>query len=835
MNSDIDNNKPKTDNLPQASPLERFKYDQHSTHPERNSNYMPVTMNSGYHSASRDHASSSGMGIGGMTIMTPCSINMTPASSTGLAGFDSAGFEDAANSFMVSPALAISKRGNSKRSPYDLHEQAFVNDPSSSPTVMRDSTSHNSATRYCTPIVTGNNDRRSRHISMSHNQNNMNQYPAVGDGDGGERNYRPSPITGGAYGGSSSGHVDTHNDSYDSHLRHYHRPYPTIRGGQSSPSRFDLESSPRQRLPGESASPQAYETPMVHRGTHSPSDRVTGASSEVPPSQSATNTSSSRQSSNMRSEPGSSSHYFDHPGASNHHPYHGPPPIGGIGGSNSYHRQPSMQNHNHPSYPKDPYHFGPPHHSQPPQMYLQSNTGFFSPYDTHGHMNSMKNSHHPNHHGPPPSHSSEHQHHHHNYGQNYSGSGNNPYHMSTDSSYSQYPHQHHPSSNSHHHIHQTPVDQPQNKRRRVEEKTKKTSSKPPRRKKMYSDFVGVTYNKTHAKYQACITHYRKQHYLGRYKLAVDAARAYDQSAKLLKGEGWKINFQADEDYEAAKAKEVAIIERRRMAADGNSGVSSEGILQYDPTSRMVKEKLGLRMPMSQDPSIVAEKMLADRLSAVAKQAADHADQLKQNGVDITKKNKTICASIRRQSSTNVTNDAKAAAKSAVTPSPNNTQHTSKPTTVLLNEPLMSPAFMESKSPSAETLLAQHSSSSQSPLTSDKPNSNATSSPNVKEKPQTKVKEDKSQQSGSSLKSGNTYISPDPKIKIELKDSDAKDKPSSNVGYNLAENNEQNEEPKKEKEEKLNQNKNGGKDSSKKGGSGGGGALAAASALLMIRH
>ena len=33
------------------------------------------------------------------------------------------------------------------------------------------------------------------------------------------------------------------------------------------------------------------------------------------------------------------------------------------------------------------------------------------------------------------------------------------------------------------------------------------------------------YNKTHAKYQACITHYRKQHYLGRYKLAVDAALA----------------------------------------------------------------------------------------------------------------------------------------------------------------------------------------------------------------------------------------------------------------------------------------------------------------------
>lgn len=73
---------------------------------------------------------------------------------------------------------------------------------------------------------------------------------------------------------------------------------------------------------------------------------------------------------------------------------------------------------------------------------------------------------------------------------------------------------------------------------------------------MYSDFVGVTYNKTHAKYQACITHYRKQHYLGRYKLAVDAALAYDESARLLKGSSWKVNFQKRQDYEEAKQREL---------------------------------------------------------------------------------------------------------------------------------------------------------------------------------------------------------------------------------------------------------------------------------------
>jgi len=78
---------------------------------------------------------------------------------------------------------------------------------------------------------------------------------------------------------------------------------------------------------------------------------------------------------------------------------------------------------------------------------------------------------------------------------------------------------------------------------------------------MYSDYVGVTYNKTHAKYQACITHYRKQHYLGRYKLAVDAALAYDQSARLLKGPSWKVNFPREQDYEAAKAAELESIGR----------------------------------------------------------------------------------------------------------------------------------------------------------------------------------------------------------------------------------------------------------------------------------
>ena len=183
---------------------------------------------------------------------------------------------------------------------------------------------------------------------------------------------------------------------------------------------------------------------------------------------------------------------------------------------------------------------------------------------------------------------------------------------------------------------ETPVEKPPTKRRRTN--PEKALSKPPRRKKMYSDYVGVTYNKTHAKYQACITHYRKQHYLGRYRLAVDAAKAYDDSAKLLKGENWKTNFESDNDYENAKAQEIEMIERQRMKTESN--VSDAIGTQHEKNSQLVKQKLGLRMSLAHDTSFVAERMRSDRLEAVKKQAADHADQLKLNGVDLNKKSKS---------------------------------------------------------------------------------------------------------------------------------------------------------------------------------------------------
>ena len=107
-------------------------------------------------------------------------------------------------------------------------------------------------------------------------------------------------------------------------------------------------------------------------------------------------------------------------------------------------------------------------------------------------------------------------------------------------------------------------------------------------KKMYSNFVGVTYNKTHAKYQSCITHYRKQHYLGRYKLACDAALAYDESAKLLKGKAWKVNFPTRQAYEQEREKEIHHIGR----IGGNTADIDESETASIEAGKIAKSKVG---------------------------------------------------------------------------------------------------------------------------------------------------------------------------------------------------------------------------------------------------
>ncbi len=487
-----------------------------------------------------------------------------------------------------------------------------------------------SATRYCTPIVTGGNDRS----RVAPNGSFSGQS---------EKNYRPSP-PGGDSGGRGGGRYDT---DYDSHMRHFHRPYPTIRGGQPSPTRYDDQppppsqpSSDRYNAPSSGTSPHGmYATPVFPRGGTGPMPSTGG------PDPSSTRVPSHNHSSRL---PHPSS-YYD---------------------------------------PQMPY-----HHNPHPPMYHRD------PYPPHGH-----GSHHAPYsmHAPPPG---------------------GPY-------YSPYDQSHAAHLNGHVH----PPDYghiPEKKRRRTDTEKAKKNTKQQRRKKMYSDYVGVTYNKTHAKFQACITHYRKQHYLGRYKLAVDAAKAYDQSAKLLKGDGWKINFQSEKEYELAKDKELREVEEKRQASGMDSYSLRKSYEATFPTTEMLREKLGLNAkPPAQKSDVTAPivastvpiqqltksngnysevsphsaEQISGKTSTTAPEKTAPLQQGVTHFVDNKVESKTQGSQIRPVATSCATHNDSSQANSsnlnaAVTPSPN-VQNLNKGNG-LMNEPLMSPGF---DSPSADYIL-----------------------------------------------------------------------------------------------------------------------------------
>ena len=92
-----------------------------------------------------------------------------------------------------------------------------------------------------------------------------------------------------------------------------------------------------------------------------------------------------------------------------------------------------------------------------------------------------------------------------------------------------------------------------------------TSSTPPRavvtkaKLRQYSPYTGVTYNKSHRRFQSCITDKKRQHFLGRFLTSSEGARAYDVAAKRLKGSGWKLNFLTDLEYTTAYNAEIEAI------------------------------------------------------------------------------------------------------------------------------------------------------------------------------------------------------------------------------------------------------------------------------------
>jgi AP2 domain. len=246
---------------------------------------------------------------------------------------------------------------------------------------------------------------------------------------------------------------------------------------------------------------------------------------------------------------------------------------------------------------------------------------------------------------------------------------------------------------------------------------------------MYSDFVGVTYNKTHAKFQACITHYRKQHYLGRYKLACDAAKAYDQSAKMLKGDAWKINFQSEEEYEAARERELKEVEEKRKLSGPEVENLRESFVSSFPSEAVLREKLGIDETNSNigdnAPSgfvrnhpqgTVASKDKNDSNGENITHQAPMAPQptcpksvpTPASALNTSSSGKELSASGDHKTSTNVapgtTNENQGLAKSAVTPSPNVFNNLTKNSSALMTEPLMSPTFKMGSSPSAHSLL-----------------------------------------------------------------------------------------------------------------------------------
>lgn len=270
---------------------------------------------------------------------------------------------------------------------------------------------------------------------------------------------------------------------YDSHLRHYHRPYPTIRGDNPSPVRFDDNAPHPEQHYGISPSLH-FQTPVLPRSYHNSNSAGSGRSHQT--AQSLTSNASQ-----------------------NHHPV-----------TSSHHRAPTHA----PVYP--PHVFQLPGYPYPYPMPVPTGVSVKSPYEQH-YMPFLS----------------------------------------------------------------------QTGRKRKFEPRRQPTVTDAKKKKMYSDWVGVTFNRTHKKYQACITHFRKQHYLGRYMLAVDAAKAYDMAAKELKGPGWKVNFDDEDEYLTAKELEM---QKHFKQKDANTEEDKASIRRmYDvvhPTVLELRDKLGINVP-----------------------------------------------------------------------------------------------------------------------------------------------------------------------------------------------------------------------------------------------
>ena len=95
---------------------------------------------------------------------------------------------------------------------------------------------------------------------------------------------------------------------------------------------------------------------------------------------------------------------------------------------------------------------------------------------------------------------------------------------------------------------------------------------------------------------------------------MDAAKAYDESAKVLKGDGWKINFPTEDAYELAKLKEIESNEKKRKDAEMGKPPAVES--SFDPSkviAGLVKRKAELEG--SSTTSLSIKKQVGQKLAA----------------------------------------------------------------------------------------------------------------------------------------------------------------------------------------------------------------------------
>ena len=81
------------------------------------------------------------------------------------------------------------------------------------------------------------------------------------------------------------------------------------------------------------------------------------------------------------------------------------------------------------------------------------------------------------------------------------------------------------------------------------------------------------------------------------KLACGAAKAYAQSAKLFRSEGWKINFRTNDDYLMARDKEMKFVEEEQISScvtTDNAALRKAYTVVF-PTDEALFEKIGLAM------------------------------------------------------------------------------------------------------------------------------------------------------------------------------------------------------------------------------------------------